>query len=90
MPESYYDLILMDIQMPVMDGFAAARSIRSSGKGYALSVPILAMSANAFTEDVENSLKAGMNGHIAKSVDIQSLLETLNAFISRNTASVPD
>lgn len=68
-----YDLILMDIQMPRMDGYKAARTIRSMNRPDAKSIPILALSANAFAEDTAKSLEAGMNGHIAKPLDIQIL-----------------
>lgn len=83
-PENYYSLILLDIQMPVMDGNEAAAAIRASDKGYAKTVPILAMSANAFTEDVQKSLDAGMNGHLAKPVDMQTLIRTIAGFLAPN------
>lgn len=69
-PPGYYDLIFMDIQMPVMDGYEATRQIRSLDREDARKLPIFAVSANALAEDVQNSLKAGMNGHIAKPVDL--------------------
>ena len=70
-PEGYYYAILMDIQMPVMDGLEAARQIRSLSRPDAAAIPIIAMSANAFMEDVEKSLAAGMNGHISKPFDVE-------------------
>lgn len=69
----YYDGILMDVQMPVMDGYEAVRTIRSSGHPDALSIPIAAMTANTFAEDVQNSLRAGMNAHIAKPINMDRL-----------------
>ena len=74
-----YDLIFMDIQMPEMDGLAAAKTIRGMREGG--DVPIVAMSANAFKEDVEASLAAGMNGHISKPIDRQVVLDTLYSFL---------
>ena len=74
-PVGYYDLILMDIQMPVMDGLTAAREIRKSGKKGAQEIPIIAMSANAFKEDVERSLNAGMNAHTTKPIEIEKLVK---------------
>ena len=75
----YYDLILMDIQMPVMTGYEAASAIRSMQCG--ASVPIIALSANAFAEDREASLKAGMNDHIAKPIDVKNLFTVMSKFI---------
>lgn len=72
-----YDAILMDIQMPVMDGYTAARMIRASAHIQSADIPIFAMTANAFTEDVSAALNAGMNGHIAKPIDTKILYETL-------------
>ncbi|ULQ58488.1 transporter substrate-binding domain-containing protein [Brucepastera parasyntrophica] len=72
-PEGYFDLIFMDIQMPRMDGYEAARLIRSMNRSDAATVPIVAMTANAYREDVERARAAGMNGHVAKPVDISKL-----------------
>ena len=72
-----YDVILMDIQMPVMDGYEATKAIRTSQHPEAGSIPIIAMTANAFTEDVTLALAAGMNGHIAKPIDTHILFTTL-------------
>ena len=73
----YYDLILMDIQMPNMDGYKATKIIRDLPNLKLSQIPILAMTANAFEEDRKNALAAGMNGHIAKPIDIEKLMETL-------------
>lgn len=73
-----YDLILMDIQMPEMDGYVATKTIRSLDLKKAKTIPILAMTANAFKEDVEKCLSSGMNGHIAKPIDLGILLEALS------------
>lgn len=73
----YYSAILMDIQMPIMDGYEAARKIRSSAHAQAATIPIFAMTANAFTEDVSAALSSGMNGHIAKPIDTEVLYSTL-------------
>ena len=75
--EDYYDLILMDIQMPVMNGYEATRAIRKSDKQYA-TIPIIAMTANAFEEDKEEALRAGMNAHVAKPLDIDNLFAILS------------
>ena len=72
-PIGYYDLILMDIQMPIMGGYEASKRIRASAREDAQTVPILTMTANAFREDVEEALLSGMNGHIAKPIDINQL-----------------
>lgn len=77
----YFDLILMDIQMPVMNGLDAACAIRALQRPDSGGIPILAMTANAFTEDVANALKAGMNGHISKPIDLPLLLDTLRRFL---------
>lgn len=75
-----YDYILMDIQMPVMDGLDAARAIRASGHPDAKRVPIIAMTANAYEEDRQKSLDAGMNAHLAKPLDLAKLLQCLQKF----------
>ncbi|MCD7709524.1 MAG: ATP-binding protein, partial [Clostridiales bacterium] len=72
-----YDVILMDVQMPVMDGYAATRAIRASGHPDASSIPIAAMTANAFAEDVANALAAGMNAHLAKPIDMRLVKSTV-------------
>lgn len=76
-----FDAILMDIQMPVMNGYEAAQAIRISTHPQSATIPIIAMTANAFAEDIKNALSAGMNAHIAKPIDPQKLYETLAAYI---------
>ncbi len=78
----YYQAVLMDIQMPVMDGYTAAREIRKLENKELAKIPILAMSANAFEEDKQEALKSGMNGHIAKPVNIENLFRTLDEVLS--------
>ena len=72
-----FDAILMDLMMPVMDGYSAAKAIRALDRPDALSVPIIAMTANAFDEDVKRCLAAGMNAHLSKPIDIDKLMKTL-------------
>ena len=74
-----YDAILMDVQMPVMNGYEATRAIRNSSHELAKSMPVIAMTANAFSEDIQTSLAAGMNAHISKPVDIKALAKTIRA-----------
>ena len=74
----YYQVILMDIQMPVMNGFEASSAIRRLDNKELASIPILAMTANAFEEDKREALKCGMNGHIAKPIDVKNLFEVLD------------
>lgn len=77
----YYDLILMDIQMPVMNGYEATRTIRSMGREDAAEIPIIALSANARDEDKKESIESGMNSHVAKPFDIAHLINTVNEHI---------
>lgn len=72
-----YDMILMDVQMPVMNGYEAAKAIRRGNHPLALAIPIVAMTANAFSEDVQKSLSAGMNAHISKPMDMKKLLRVV-------------
>lgn len=81
-PENYYDIIFMDIQMPVMDGYEAVRRIRSLGRSDAWTVWIVAMTANAFVEDVRLSREAGMNEHVSKPVDLERLQDVLRRRLS--------
>ena len=76
-----FDVILMDIMMPNMNGFEATQAIRSLSREDAKAIPIIAMTANAFAEDVEASLKAGMNAHIAKPIDMEAVLRTLGRYL---------
>ncbi len=77
----FYQLVLMDVQMPVMNGYEAATRIRQMEDKALSSIPILAMTANAFEEDKKEALKCGMNGHIAKPIDVNTLLETLDRML---------
>jgi CheY-like chemotaxis protein len=77
----HFDAVLMDIQMPVMDGYAATRAIRALDNTELASVPILAMTANAFREDVQAAMDAGMQAHIAKPIDIGALTQTLRSVL---------
>ena len=78
-----FDLVLMDIQMPVMDGYAATRAIRSLADRELAAIPIIAMTANAFAEDVHAAEEAGMDGHIAKPIDITVMKNTISDVLSR-------
>lgn len=78
----WYQLVLMDVQMPVMNGYEATRCIRQLENRQLADIPILAMTANAFEEDKQEALRSGMNGHISKPINIEKLLETLNEMLS--------
>lgn len=78
-----YDLILMDVQMPVMNGYEAVKEIRSGTHQRAQSIPIVAMTANAFTEDIKNALDSGMNAHVAKPVDLEKLEAVVKDIFSK-------
>jgi signal transduction histidine kinase len=79
-PEAY-DLILMDVQMPQMDGYEATRQIRASDAPQGKTIPIVAMTANVFREDIEKSLESGMDAHVGKPLDLTQLLQTLRKFL---------
>ncbi len=88
----HYDMILMDVQMPVMNGYEATRKIRACGHPRAGSIPIVAMTANAFAEDVRNALDAGMNGHLTKPIDmdaVKTLLGRLRKEQDTQVTAVP-
>ncbi len=80
-PLGYYDLILMDIMMPVMDGYEASRQIRSLPRRDAAVIPIFAMTANAFQDDIEKSHKSGMNEHLTKPLHTQVMLDTIRKYV---------
>lgn len=80
-PEGYYDLIFMDIQMPVMNGYEAAKAIRAAARNDAARIPIIAITANAFSEDVKMALAAGMNAHIAKPFELKLLKKTIRQWL---------
>ena len=80
MPEGYYDAVLMDIMMPVMDGYQATRAIRGSGKKDAAMIPIIAMTANAFAEDKRKTMEAGMDAHLSKPINVPELMDTIRKF----------
>ena len=76
-----YDLILMDIQMPVMNGYEATRQIRAMDSAYCRTIPILAMTANAFEEDRTLATEAGMNGYLTKPIDVEKMMKTIASFL---------
>ena len=77
---SDYDVILMDVQMPVMNGYEATRALRASDNPVGRTIPIIAMTANAFADDIQQSLDAGMDMHLSKPIDIAVLEKTLSLF----------
>ena len=80
-PFGYYQLILMDVQMPLLDGYEATREIRSMPRSDAKSIPIVALTANAFKEDIEKAIASGMNAHLSKPIDIQELLNIVYTYL---------
>ncbi|MEG2627132.1 MAG: response regulator, partial [Anaerovoracaceae bacterium] len=85
--EGYYDIILMDIRMPVMDGLTATKSIRQMRKLDAKTIPIVAMTANAFEEDVEKTKAAGMDAHLAKPIEPSLLYKTIDNFLREDESN---
>ena len=83
--EGYYDAILMDVQMPVMNGYEATKEIRAMQRRDAKTIPIIAMTANAMEDDKEAALKSGMNAHIAKPLDIELLMRVLHQYLHHGT-----
>ncbi|MBR4415139.1 MAG: response regulator, partial [Victivallales bacterium] len=82
-PEGYYDAILMDMRMPEMDGLTATRAIRAMNRVDSKVIPIIALTANAFDEDVQRSMQAGLNAHLSKPVEPDALYETLESLIKK-------
>ena len=82
----WYDAILMDIHMPVLDGIETTKRLRTMGRADSRTIPIIAMTANAFSEDSRKSLQIGMNGHLSKPIQIQELLKMLNHCFNTETA----
>jgi signal transduction histidine kinase len=83
--QDHYDLIFMDVQMPEMDGYEATEYFRSLDSARAKDIPIIAMTANVFREDIEHCLKAGMNGHIGKPIDLNEVVSTLYKYLKTKT-----
>ena len=83
--EETFDVILMDIMMPVMDGLAATEAIRAAAREDAKTIPIIAMTANAFAEDIQMAKNAGMNGHIAKPLDGEKMITVLKQCLADNS-----
>ena len=81
--EGYYDAILMDLRMPVMSGLETTREIRALDRPDAQTIPIIAMTADAFAEDIRNCLDCGMNAHVAKPIDIDELIRLLKKHMVR-------
>ena len=80
-PEGYYDMVLMDIQMPRMNGYDATRAIRAMSRRDCKQIPVIAMTANAFAEDVQAARTVGMNEHIAKPLDLNALARSLRRWL---------
>ena len=85
-----YDMILMDVQMPVMNGYEATKAIRRSSHELAKTIPIIAMTANAFSEDIQHSLAAGMNAHVSKPVEMKVLEKTIRSIKSGGGGLIPN
>ncbi len=82
-PEGYFDAVLMDVRMPIKDGLTATREIRALEREDAKQIPIIAMTANVFDEDVERSMEAGMNAHLSKPIEPDRLYATLIELIKK-------
>ena len=89
-PEGEFDAILMDVQMPVMNGYEATRAIRALQRADAVKIPIIAMTANAFAEDEKEALDAGMDVHMPKPIDIELLKKVLNQCVTRKEQDIED
>jgi CheY-like chemotaxis protein len=85
---SEIDIVFMDIKMPVMDGFGAAAAIRSSGLPGSAAVPIIALTANAFQEDINKARAAGMNDHLSKPIDIGKVFAVMDKYLSHPVSRV--
>ena len=83
-PEGWYDAVILDIRMPEMDGLEAARTIRAMQRQYAARLPLIAMSANAFEEDISKSLRSGINAHLTKPVEPKQLMQTLAGYLLKS------
>ena len=81
-PAGHYQLVLMDVQMPVMNGYEATKAIRRLSDPARAKVPILAMTADAFEEDRQKALRSGMDGHLSKPIEIDKLFEALDELLS--------
>lgn len=79
----YYDLILMDVQMPIMNGYEATKAIRKLEDPALNSIPVIAMTANAFEDDKKQALESGMDAHVAKPIDFNKLMEVLEEFLTK-------
>ena len=86
MRENEFDAILMDVQMPVMNGYDATRAIRALEREDALEIPIIAMTANAFAEDEKEALNAGMNVHLAKPINVELLKQVIRQYTKSGNA----
>lgn len=80
-PEGYYDLIFMDIQMPVMNGYDAVKAIRMLNRSDAETIPVIAMTANAFSDDIHKAIECGMNSHISKPIDVEELFRQMDCYL---------
>ena len=89
-PEGEFDAILMDVQMPVMNGYEATQAIRALQRADAVKIPIIAMTANAFAEDEKEALDAGMDVHMPKPIDIELLKKVLNQCVTRKEQDIED